>query len=35
MNEVKAETAGIVREIRVENGAAVQYGQPLFTVEPE
>ena len=35
MNEVKAETAGVVREIRVENGAAVQYGQPLFTVEPE
>lgn len=35
MNEVKAETAGVIREIRVENGAAVQYGQELFRVEPE
>lgn len=35
MNEVKAETAGVIREIRVENGAAVQFGQELFRVEPE
>ena len=33
MNEVKAETKGKIVEILVENGAAVEYGQPLFSVE--
>lgn len=34
MNEIKAETCGIIREILVENGNPVEYGQPLFKVEP-
>ncbi|MCP4265376.1 MAG: acetyl-CoA carboxylase biotin carboxyl carrier protein [Candidatus Brocadiaceae bacterium] len=34
MNEVKAEIKGKIIEILVENGTAVEYGQPLFCVEP-
>ncbi len=33
MNELTADVAGVVREILVENGATVQYGQPLFAIE--
>ena len=33
MNEVKAEIKGKVIEVLVENGTAVEYGQPLFCVE--
>lgn len=33
MNEIKAETTGIVREILVENAHAVQFGEPLFKIE--
>lgn len=34
MNEVKAEFGGRVVEICVENAEAVEYGQPIFIVEP-
>ena len=34
MNEVKAEIEGIVRVIHVQNGQAVEFGQPLFDLEP-
>jgi acetyl-CoA carboxylase biotin carboxyl carrier protein len=34
MNEIKAETSGIIAEILVENGKSVQFGQPLFRVRP-
>ncbi|HOT23194.1 MAG TPA: acetyl-CoA carboxylase biotin carboxyl carrier protein [Thermoleophilia bacterium] len=34
MNELTADVGGIVREILVENGATVEYGQPLFAIEP-
>ena len=34
MNELTADVAGVVREILVENGDTVQYGQPLFAIEP-
>jgi oxaloacetate decarboxylase alpha subunit len=34
MNEVKAELEGIVRKIHVQNGQPVEYGQPLFDLEP-
>jgi oxaloacetate decarboxylase alpha subunit len=34
MNEIKAEVAGRVMEVLVENGAPVEYGQPLFAIEP-
>jgi acetyl-CoA carboxylase biotin carboxyl carrier protein len=33
MNEIEAEFAGTVREIYVENGQPVEYGQPLFRIE--
>ncbi len=33
MNEVKAETEGRIVEVIVENGAAVEFGQPLFRIE--
>jgi acetyl-CoA carboxylase biotin carboxyl carrier protein len=35
MNEFGSEVAGIVRRINVEDGSAVEYGQPLFEIEPE
>ena len=34
MNEIEAELAGKVVEILIENGKPVQFGQPLFLVEP-
>lgn len=34
MNEVQSEVSGTVREIRAENGQAVEYGQELFLVDP-
>lgn len=33
-NEVKAEVAGTIQKVLVENGQAVEFGQPLFTVKP-
>jgi acetyl-CoA carboxylase biotin carboxyl carrier protein len=32
MNEIEAETAGIVKAILVENGQAVEYGQAMFVI---
>jgi acetyl-CoA carboxylase biotin carboxyl carrier protein len=34
MNEIEADTDGCVVEILVGNGHAVEYGQPLFRLEP-
>jgi acetyl-CoA carboxylase biotin carboxyl carrier protein len=34
MNELEAEVSGIVREILVENGEPIEYGQVLFRIEP-
>jgi acetyl-CoA carboxylase biotin carboxyl carrier protein len=33
MNEIEADSAGVVREILCENGEAVEFGQPLFIIE--
>lgn len=33
MNEVKAERDGTVKEIKVEDGQAVEFGMPLFVIE--
>ena len=33
MNEVKAEVKGKIVETLVDNGTAVEYGQPLFSVD--
>jgi len=35
MNEIKAEAAGVIREILAENAQAVQFGQPLFKIEKQ
>ncbi|MBI9017624.1 MAG: acetyl-CoA carboxylase biotin carboxyl carrier protein [Phycisphaerae bacterium] len=34
MNEVKAEISGTITKILVENGQAIEFGQPMFLVEP-
>jgi acetyl-CoA carboxylase biotin carboxyl carrier protein len=34
MNEIKAESAGVVRAIHVQNAQPVEYGQLLFELEP-
>ena len=34
MNEIEAEFAGKVIEILATNGQAVQYGEPLFVIDP-
>jgi len=33
-NEIKAEVRGTVEQVLVENGQAVEFGQPLFKVKP-
>jgi acetyl-CoA carboxylase biotin carboxyl carrier protein len=33
MNEIEAKVAGRVAKVLVENGQAVEYGQPLFLIE--
>ena len=32
MNEIKAEKSGVIKEILVENGQPVEFGQPLFVI---
>jgi acetyl-CoA carboxylase biotin carboxyl carrier protein len=34
MNEIKAETGGEIAKVLVENGAPVEFGQPLFLIRP-
>jgi oxaloacetate decarboxylase alpha subunit len=34
MNEIESEAAGKVIQIIAENGQPVEYGQPLFVIEP-
>lgn len=34
MNEIESETAGKIVQILVESGQPVEYGQPLFVIEP-
>jgi acetyl-CoA carboxylase biotin carboxyl carrier protein len=35
MNEIKADVKGIIKKILVDDASPVQYGQPLFLVEPK
>jgi acetyl-CoA carboxylase biotin carboxyl carrier protein len=35
MNEIRADVSGIIRKILVEDSTPVEYGQPLFLVEPD
>ena len=32
MNEVKAEKSGVIKEILIENGQPVEFGQPMFVL---
>src|SRR5690606_32094764 len=32
LNEIDADTAGVIKEILVENGQPVEFGQPLFII---
>jgi len=34
MNEIEAEVGGKISEVLVENGQPVEFGQPLFRIEP-
>ncbi len=34
MNEIKAETRGVITQVLVENAKPVEFGQPLFRVRP-
>jgi acetyl-CoA carboxylase biotin carboxyl carrier protein len=34
MNEIESKVAGRIAKVLVENGQPVEYGQPLFLVEP-
>jgi acetyl-CoA carboxylase biotin carboxyl carrier protein len=33
LNEIEAEVGGVVKEILIENGQPVEYGQPLFVID--
>lgn len=33
MNEIKAEKSGVIKEVLVENGQPVEFGQRLFVIE--
>lgn len=34
MNEIEAETDGVIKEVLVKNAQAVEFGQPLFRILP-
>ena len=34
MNEIKAETRGVIVEVLAQNGKPVEFGKPLFAVRP-
>jgi acetyl-CoA carboxylase biotin carboxyl carrier protein len=34
MNEIKAEVAGVISQVLVENAKPVEFGQPLFKARP-
>ncbi|RJQ21485.1 MAG: acetyl-CoA carboxylase biotin carboxyl carrier protein [Nitrospiraceae bacterium] len=34
MNEIESDTDGVISKILVENGQPVEYGEPLFLIEP-
>ena len=32
LNEIEADTSGVIKQILVENGEPVEFGQPLFVI---
>jgi acetyl-CoA carboxylase biotin carboxyl carrier protein len=35
MNEIESDIGGVVKQILVENGEPVEYGQPLLLIDPK
>lgn len=35
MNEIESEVKGVIKQILVENGEPVEYGQPLLLIDPQ
>ena len=35
MNEIESKVGGRIAKVLVENGQAVEYGQPLFLIDPQ
>jgi acetyl-CoA carboxylase biotin carboxyl carrier protein len=35
MNEIKAETSGVIVEVLAQNGKPVDFGKPLFSIRPK
>ena len=35
MNEIESKVGGCIAKVLVENGQAVEYGQPLFLIDPQ
>jgi acetyl-CoA carboxylase biotin carboxyl carrier protein len=35
MNEIESDVAGVIQEVLAENGAPIEYDQPLFRVRPD
>jgi len=33
MNQIEADTSGVLRKVYVENGEPIEYGQPLFAIK--
>ena len=33
LNQIEADKSGVIKQILVENGHPVEYGQPLFIIE--
>ncbi len=33
LNQIEADKAGVIKDVLVENGQPVEYGQPLFSIE--
>ena len=34
MNEIESDVAGVIKELAVENGQPVEFGQVLYRVDP-
>ena len=34
LNEIEAEVAGVIKEIPIQNGEPVEYGQTLLLIDP-
>ncbi len=35
LNQIEADKSGVIKKILIDNGQPVEYGQPLFIIDPE